>query len=272
VTNAPTYTDTDTGIIALPIKLGAALVTLVEPRPGHVVDFNRWYEEDHFYAGCMASKFNFAGARFVATKADKAKRFPADSPVPPAGFGLESGSYVAIYWILDGYFDEWNRWAVDQVNYLHANGRMFSERDHIHTLMYEIVDEFHGSGSGRRVPAELTLDHHFPAISIIIGEVNEGVDPATAVQWFDGRLGPAETTIAFTPRPLLGDAPGDIPRDLESNRFLLLSFYDGDPHETWDATVAPLEATFAAADLGRIVWAGPFRATVPGTDRYTDEL
>jgi len=35
---------------------------------------------------------------------------------------------------------------------------------------------------------------------------------------------------------------------------------------------APLGAEFAAAALGSIVWASPFRSTVPGTDTYTDEL
>ena len=48
-----------------------------------------------------------------------------------------TGSYLAIYWVLEGHHDEWNRWAVDQVNYLHANGRMFEQRAHVHTLLYE---------------------------------------------------------------------------------------------------------------------------------------
>ena len=36
---------------AEPIKLGSMLFTLVEPRRGHEVAYNRWYERDHFYAG-----------------------------------------------------------------------------------------------------------------------------------------------------------------------------------------------------------------------------
>ena len=38
---------------AEPIKLGSILLTVVEPRRGHEVAYNRWYERDHFYAGCM---------------------------------------------------------------------------------------------------------------------------------------------------------------------------------------------------------------------------
>ena len=37
----------------------------------------------------------------------------------------DRGSYVALYWVLDGYFDTWNRWALRQVNALHTAGRMF---------------------------------------------------------------------------------------------------------------------------------------------------
>ena len=35
------------------VRLGSALFTLVEPHRGHEVAYNRWYERDHFYAGCM---------------------------------------------------------------------------------------------------------------------------------------------------------------------------------------------------------------------------
>ncbi len=44
-----------------PIKLGGALVTMVEPHKGHEVAYNRWYERDHFYAGCQIGAWNLAG-------------------------------------------------------------------------------------------------------------------------------------------------------------------------------------------------------------------
>ncbi len=82
-----------------PIKLGGALFTMVEPHKGHEVAYNRWYERDHFYAGCMIGAWNITGGRFVATKECKAKRYPADSPICP---DPTSGSYLAVYWILAG--------------------------------------------------------------------------------------------------------------------------------------------------------------------------
>ena len=105
-----------------PIKLGGALFTMVEPHPGHEVAYNRWYERDHFYAGCMIGAWTVSGARYVATRACKEKRYPSDSPITPDPM---VGSYLALYWILAGKFGEWMKWGTEQVNWLHANDRMF---------------------------------------------------------------------------------------------------------------------------------------------------
>ena len=61
-----------------PVKLGTMLFTMVEPRKGHEVEYNRWYERDHFYGGCLAGPYLFAGGRWVATKDLKAMRFPKE--------------------------------------------------------------------------------------------------------------------------------------------------------------------------------------------------
>ena len=65
------------------VALGSILVSLLEPAPGSASDFNRWYERDHFYAGCMTGKNFFAGRRFVATRALKDLRYPASSNAVP---------------------------------------------------------------------------------------------------------------------------------------------------------------------------------------------
>src|SRR5204863_6051770 len=106
-----------------PIKLGSILFTMVEPHKGHEVEYNRWYERDHFYAGCMVGTWTFAGQRFVATRPYKDLRVPQSAtPITP---DASIGSYLALYWILKDHHDEWNRWGGDQVNWLHANGRQF---------------------------------------------------------------------------------------------------------------------------------------------------
>ncbi|CAA0095898.1 Uncharacterised protein [Halioglobus japonicus] len=49
------------------IKLGHVLLTLLEPKAGFERKFHRWYERDHFYAGCMIGANFFSGRRWPPT-------------------------------------------------------------------------------------------------------------------------------------------------------------------------------------------------------------
>ena len=68
------------------------------------------------------------------------------------------------------------------------------------------------------------------------------------------------------------DAAKGVKADSAENRFCQLWFVDDDLPATWADTFAPLGDEFAAAGLGDLVLVAPFRATVPGTDTYTDQL
>jgi hypothetical protein len=247
------------------IRVGSLLFTMVEPHRGHEVAYNRWYERDHFYAGCMVGKWQFAGARYVATSACKAKRYPDKSPIAP---DPTVGSYLAVYWVLDGHHDDWNEWGVEQVNWLHANDRMFLERDHIHTALYEYAGEVNAPGS--TMPVELALDRAYPGVVAMIGEAAGEV--GTVVDWLRERGCPADVALVGTPLPLRGDRPADVPDQPEGDRFLLLCFSSEDPLAVWDQRYAALGDELAKAGRGEILFASPFLATVPGTDTYTDEL
>ncbi len=249
-----------------PIKIGGALFTLVEPHRGREVAYNRWYERDHFYAGCMIGAWTVAGARFVATRECKEKRYPADSPVAP---DPTTGSYLALYWILAGKFGDWMRWGTDQVKWLHENGRMFAERDHVHTLMYRLHGE---RADADGVPVELALDHRFRGLVAVIGEPTEGTSLDEVSAWFESRPLPGDVLAAFTPVPLYDDAPSDVPRDTAVDRFLHLYFIDDDVLGVWDDRFAPIGNELEASGLGRVLFASPFLPTVPGTDTYADQL
>ena len=256
------------------IRLGSMLYTLVEPRKGHEVAYNRWYERDHFYAGCMVGAYQFAGQRWVSTRPYKDLRYPTDSPITPDPL---TGSYVAIYWILEGHHGEWNRWAVDQVNKLHANGRMFAERDHIHTALYNY--DWAQSRDDDGVPIELAFDHRFGGLVTIIGELADGVEHAQVDEWYRNTRLPqlmngSEVALAgrFSPIPLLVDAPSDVPRqEGVDRRFMLLFFTDGDPANSWPGFAEEGDA-LKASGLGTLLWASPFIPTIVGTDTYTDQL
>jgi hypothetical protein len=260
---------------AEPIKLGSILLTVVEPRRGHEVAYNRWYERDHFYAGCMIGPYQFAGRRFVATADLKALRQPDPSPITgqPA-----LGSYVAVYYVLDGYHDIWNRWAVRQVRALHAAGRMFEERDHVHTLLYRFVGEHRRDPDG--VPIELALDHPYKGFVALWIDRADGVTDDQLQEWLRSEHLPAllpgtdaALVGAFSPLPLLVDAPGDVPRNEASDqRTLLLWFLDAHPSTSWEPVILEHEQKLAESGLGTVVAALPFIPTIPGTDTYTDQL
>lgn len=265
---------------AEPIRLGSMLVTLVEPHRGHEVAYNRWYERDHFYAGCMIGPYQFAGRRFVATADLKRLRQPDPSAITgsPA-----RGSYVSLYWVLDGYHDVWNRWAVDQVKALHRAGRMFDERDHVHTLLYRFAWDARRPGSGRPgdegVPAELALDYPSRGLVLVWTDAGAGEDPAAVGDWLRDEVVPgavdgasAAVVVAATPLPLLIDAPGDVPRSEGADgRLLTLWFLDDEPAAAWEGIDAFTRAV-AASGRASVVAALPFVPTVPGTDTYTDRL
>lgn len=248
------------------VRLGSMLFTLVEPHRGHEVAYNRWYERDHFYAGCMVGPWLFAGRRFVATRALKDLRFGTDADLFG---GVDSGSYVAVYWILDGRHDDHVDWALRQVQWLHAKGRMFAERDHVHTLLYRHA--FTASADPDGVPAELALDHPFGGMTATLVRPAAGVTAGELGRYVSATFAP-ELELGFSPIPLPADAPvSQQGHDRLDGCLLSLSFTTTSPATWWDEQRAAA-ARLAADGIGEMLWTAPFIPTVPGTDTYTDQL
>ena len=257
------------------IKLGSILFTIVEPHRGHEVDYNRWYERDHFYSGVMIGPWTFAGNRYVATADLKALQGPESVSITGEP---GKGSYVGVYWILDGYHDLWNKWSVRQVRQLHDKNRMFEHSDHVHTLLYRC--EWAQGRDEDGVPIELALDHRYDGFVPVWVEANEGTTRDELWSYLREDLLPAilpgtdaGLVGAFTPLPLLIDAPGDVPRmEASETRTLLLFFLDSDPKESWDGVFAKGKELLEASGKGTVIAQIPFKPTVWGTDTYTDQL
>ena len=258
------------------IKLGTILFTMVEPTKGHEVEYNRWYERDHYYGGVLTGAYSFAGDRFVATNELKALRYPNQSPMTPDPM---TGSYLAIYWVLAGHHDEWNRWSVDTVKMLHATGRMFPERQHIHTVLYD--NQWSIQSSDRGTSAELALDRNYAGLVVNVGELAEGKTMADVEQWTRETWAPKAMTepwgpdliIDATPMPLLDDAPPDVPRvENADRRFLQLHFLDHLPAEGWAEGYGKFGADLEASGIAKHLWTAPWQQTIFGTDAYTDQL
>jgi hypothetical protein len=255
------------------VVLGSMLFTLVDPHRGHEIAYHRWYERDHFYAGCMIGPWFFAGRRWVATRDLKDLRIGAEQgPDQEPLFGDDrAGSYLALYWVLKGRHKENTEWATRQVHWLHRNERMFPHRDHIHTLLYRY------RGADRRdidgVPPELALDHPFRGLAAVVVDRpgdNEGASPP---HWPLASDSAVALVLSFQGIPLPEDAPVTQPgTEGIERRELQLWFADSEPHGWWPALREYAAARRDAGDGGLVRWAGAFVPTIPGTDRYCDQL
>lgn len=267
------------GVDGYAVKVGSMLLTLVDPHRGYEAAYNRWYERDHFYAGCMIGPYLFAGSRWVATRALKDARWPDDDETiasPP-----DAGSYVAIYWVERGHHrDHFDVWARDQVRALYAEGRGFSERRHIHTVLYDYIGSVYRDADP--VPIELALDHGYDGLVIVWLDAPSGVEAATLHERLRAEMLPtllADSPIAiasaWTPSPGENE-PRNVPMDLGSKaggpeRLCQLLFVDGDVRVALE-NVRRYTDAIARVNAATVHLVAPFIRTVVGTDRYVDEL
>jgi len=261
-----------------PIKVGSALFTLVDPSKGHEVAYNRWYERDHFYAGCMIGPWLFAGKRWVATRELKDLRFPAgDTPVASP---VDKGSYLATYWILEGKHGAHFKWAGEQVVELYKAQRGFMERQHAHTVLLEQPTSQYRDDDP--VPVELALDHNYAGLAVVAVDPAEGVDP----EEFDAYLADVAVPDLLKDSGVasmvswryvaMGEGTENAPMDLgmpagPPARQLQMFFLDRHPQAEWDRFRAYADAV-AASGKGTVSFAAPFVPTIVGTDTYTDQL
>jgi hypothetical protein len=259
----------------LAVRVGSMLFTMVDPNRGHEVAYNRWYERDHFYGGCLVGPWLFAGRRFVATRALKDLRFPADSPFAEP---VDAGSYLAVYWIHAGHVGEHLKWAGEQVRWLYGVGRGFAERTHAHTGLYDLVSVAYRDEDP--VPLELSLDHHFAGLAVVVSEpATEGPVPAleeTARTTLLAAGSPVASCSSWEVRASARARDAKVPMALGSeggsdDRVVQLLFLDGEPAGAFDAC-RDYAGAVDAAGAARVTFCAPFLPTEIGTDRYTDEL
>lgn len=260
-----------------PIQLGSMLFTMVDPTKGNEVAYNRWYERDHFYAGCMVGPWLFAGGRWVAPKALKDLRFPADNPIVT---DPEGGSFLSIYWVLEDKHEAHFDWALEQVVWLYAQDRGFNERVHNHTALYDHPSAHYRDADP--VPIELALDHRYDGMVACFIERADGADEDALQALLRDRAVPAlldgsdiASCAQFKPinrdandagAPMdLGSSPGDQERTMQ------LFFLDAKPEASMDRFHAYADA-IEASGLGKLLCCAPYYPTNVGTDDYTDQL
>ena len=260
-----------------PVKVGSMLLTLVEPSPGYERAYNRWYERDHYYGGCMVGPWLFAGSRWVATRPLKDRRWPAESTIARP---TDAGSYVAVYWLERGHHhDHFAEWSIHQVRDLYATGRGFTERTHVHTSTFDYVGATYRDEDP--VPVELALDRGYDGLVVLWWDANtttgselHGVLSASRLP---GLLAGSSIEIASSWVPSAPDeGERNAPMDLGSSpggtdRLVQLLFLDGDVEGAVDRVRDYTDAV-ESDGTATLLLAAPFLRTVVGTDTYVDRL
>ena len=252
-------------------RIGSALITLVEPHPGHDRAYNRWYEDDHYYSGAMAMPWMFAGRRWVATRPLQALRYPADSAVARP---LDAGTYLSLYWITDGRYRDHLRWTVATNQRLLPDGRIFGERTHVYTSFQHYRGVAYRDEAG---PRDIhSLDHPYGGLVLEVIDADPAAGRDELLAWLRRErppVGEVAMGLWFEPMPLPKDKM-DYVKDVEGvdTRVTALWLTDGDPRSAWDGFFAGAGEQVRAAGVGRVELAAPFIPTVPGTDTYVDEL
>src|SRR5262249_61268617 len=84
------------------------------------------YGRDPLVAAGAAAPGRLAIQRWVATRREKALRYPAKGPIADP---VSRGTFLAAIWIQKGRYDEQQLWVAEQMKILAAHGRTFERRD-----------------------------------------------------------------------------------------------------------------------------------------------
>jgi hypothetical protein len=263
------------------VAIGGALITMVEPQPGHEQAYNRWYEDDHFYSGAMHGPWTFAGRRFVAPRSLRRRRAAvADSAVQPP----DAGCYISVYWITRGHEEDNERWSyLAMADALMPHGRGFAERTHVYTAFHRY--RFGLVRDPGPMQPHLALDAPYLGllVEIVDAPLPDGLEALEAWlrdEHLPGQLSrsPAGMVLAFTPVPFtqgrieMPGTPAVAPPEGVGQRLCLLWFLERDPHELESEVLTAHHADLGAGGLGTLRFSGLFVPTDVGTDRYVDEL
>jgi len=130
------------------------------------------------------------------------------------------------------------------------------------------------------VPPEVALDRGFPGVAMVLSERPEGVSAEERTRFMlEDRLphalpgSTAALCLSLTPLELPKTSPAyRAPEPGFDRRHLEIYFLDETPEVGWANEIAPLGPALEGAGMGEVLFTAGFIPTVPGTDRYVDEV
>lgn len=263
------------------VGVGHALITLVEPHPGHESHYNRWYEDIHFFDGALQMPWMFAGRRWVAPHWLQPLRYPADSPVVQP---IEAGKYLGTYWITKDRLDDHRDWT-GATNARHrAIGNVVTDRTTVYTTFNDSAGNVYRDASVPRARYAL----HDPAEGIVLqvvdapspGERDE-LERWLLEEYLPSRVtpdGPVTLAMVFrvlTPLSYYHSAQNyEVLKSIsnDESRLAILWFLDQDPQSVWEADFTEEQENVAAGGKGATVFVAPFIPAKMGTPLYEDQL
>jgi hypothetical protein len=236
------------------VGLESVLFVLTHVHPGHEARWNEWYENDHFYAGCVLGPGVLSGARWHAPAKLREVRFVADEQ--PFLKPWDGGGLATYFLTVPGGSREFREWNVPQVTALRRAGRHFAERDMINCAFYRYSGCLRGAGASTVAP-HVTQLRPFPALFVTLATgvarwPESGPDlPAGSVtlvlEWNAEPFGPADQPDLSPFAPVT----------------MLLTFLESAPPADGQGTAALAHTMGGAVGL-HPMWASAFLPIIPG--------
>lgn len=246
----------------LQVGLESVNFTLVDVVPGHEAAFNRWYENDHFYAGGVLGPAVLGGRRWYAPQALRSARFAGD-PCPFAD--PTAGTNLATYFFnVPHGGQEFRDWVGPQIAELRRQGRMFAERVALSIAFYTFDGVVDGPGAFA-LPPHAAADHPFGGLFAVLATGQAEPSAAAAAALPAGALTLVNT---WRPEPAIVEQADFLPYQPVR---LVLSLLPGEPPGEPAAT-AELTTTLAAAAGAAPMWGAGFLPVVPGRDDFVTTI
>lgn len=254
---------------------------MIEPEAGYEAAFNRWYSDDHFYAGGMSLPGIFAGRRWIATKELRSLRQASSSDL--ANFGC----FLHLNLFSSHQLNEVNESLSKTLHLLGKEGRMYPTeipRRHLYTAIapYEaVVYREHNGGEG---PLDIhALDYPFAGVVLELIDSNKNHTRADALNWLRKDFIPSTIQKSSAITMCLIFIHADLPEIIKSprlpskykdgdSRVVLLWFLESDPRKSWASDFAAHTTEIAQSGIANVTFVGPFIPTVPGTNCHVEEL